>query len=38
MKSSITIKNVESKLNFVIAGVVLFGTVAFVLLVIALFN
>ncbi|VXB82876.1 conserved hypothetical protein [Maribacter litoralis] len=38
MKNSTTIKKVESKLSLVISGVVLFGTIASAMLVIALFN
>lgn len=38
MENSTTIKKVESKLNVIIVGVLLFGTIASGLLVIALFN
>lgn len=38
MENSPTIMKVVSKLNLVISGVILFGTIASVMLVVALFN
>lgn len=38
MENSTTIKKVESKLNLVISGVVLFGTIASVMLTAVLFK